>query len=521
MRIGQNMSINWSRLSCTRRQSLSWGALGVSHFLLPGCQRPKLIFGHPSSDLGHLPPSLATPATRVFDVIVVGGGIAGLSCARQLRREGIENIAILELESEVGGHSRSGQSTNTKHPLGAHYVPALDPQWSPIHEFFEESGVITGKTHGKIQYRETYQCHDPEERLWIYGSWQDGLLPHTEGEDKRQILAFQETMDGWRRKKAKDGRWAFTIPVDESSQDFRELDRISMDQYCREQGWNSPYLRWFVNYACRDDFGTTSSQTSAWAGIHYFAARKSAVDEPVLTWPEGNDFLVQKLRTQAQTVSLQCVALRVQEERSQINVQVWNAQQRKSESLSARYVALCTPQQVNSKLLGRDRDTGFEYAPWAVANTVVPKLQRHAWDNVNYHSDSLGYVVANHQNMERGTNEITLTQYWPLSDLAPRAMRQVCGAISAEQWQNKFIRELTAVHPEFKGEIRSVAVWIWPHAMISPRTGWMWSSSRLDAQRPLGRIHFAHSDLSGISIFEEAFMQGFNTARDIAKRLRA
>lgn len=512
------MSASWQRLSCTRRQSL---ALAASQLWLLACERTKGSFGHPNSTLGHLPPVLATMSKGSFDVIVVGGGVAGLSCARQLRKEGIENVAILELENVVGGHSRSHQNANTRHPLGAHYVPALDPQWSPIHDFFEEAGVITGKKHAKIQYRETYQCHDPEERLWIYGAWQEGLMPKTEGDDKRQLLAFQETMDDWRQRKGKDGRWAFTIPVDESSQDFRELDRMSMDQYCVEQGWTSPYLRWFVNYACRDDFGTTSAQTSAWAGIHYFAARKSAVDEPVLTWPEGNDFLVQKLKAHSHVVSLQSVALRVEEHNSNVRVHVWNAQEKHSESLSARYVVLCTPQHVNTRLLGKSRDKGFEYAPWAIANTVVPKIQRHAWDNVNFHSDSLGYVVANHQNIEMGTDELTLTQYWPLTDLPPRAMRQVSGAIGREQWQSRFIRELTQLHPEFKGEIKSVDVWLWPHAMISPRTGWMWSPSRLEAQRPYGRVHFAHSDLSGISIFEEAFMQGFKAARDVARRLRA
>ena len=34
-----------------------------------------------------------------------------------------------------------------------------------------------------------------------------------------------------------------------------------------------PRLRWWVDYACRDDYGMTLDQTSAWAGLFYFCSR--------------------------------------------------------------------------------------------------------------------------------------------------------------------------------------------------------------------------------------------------------
>jgi hypothetical protein len=37
---------------------------------------------------------------------------------------------------------------------------------------------------------------------------------------------------------------------------------------------------------------------------------------------------------------------------------------------------------------------------------------------------------------------------------------------------------------------------------------------------PVGdRIHFAHSDLSGMSLFEEAFHQGLRAAREVLQQL--
>src|SRR5260370_28286772 len=84
-------------------------------------------------------------------------------------------------------------------------------------------------------------------------------------------------MDGYRAARGADGRKAFAIPLDLSSQDeqFRKLDRLSMAEFMRAHGWDSAPLLWYVEYCCRDDYGTNPGEVSAWAGVHYFAARDS------------------------------------------------------------------------------------------------------------------------------------------------------------------------------------------------------------------------------------------------------
>ena len=69
------------------------------------------------------------------------------------------------------------------------------------------------------------------------------------------------------------------------------LDRLSMRDWLLAQQLDSPALHWYVDYACRDDYGTSIAEVSAWAGIHYFACRDgeaaNAEGDTVLTAPDG------------------------------------------------------------------------------------------------------------------------------------------------------------------------------------------------------------------------------------------
>src|SRR4029434_860530 len=72
----------------------------------------------------------------------------------------------------------------------------------------------------------------------------------------------------------------------------------AMSEWMNQRSFNSPRLRWLVNYACRDDYGMRLDQTSAWAGLFYFCSRVAKPDvesQPLITWPEGNGRLLQHL----------------------------------------------------------------------------------------------------------------------------------------------------------------------------------------------------------------------------------
>ncbi len=291
-----------TRRSFLKKGSLVAGVIGLNSF--EGCRSHEVILkgslAGPDMSLGHKVRELMNvrpTEVSTEDVVIVGGGVAGLSAARWLKKNGV-SFRLLELEGEVGGNSRSGSDRLGRFPLGAHYLPIPSVRHTELLKFLEECNVITGYKNDLPIFNEYHLCFDPKERLFIEHHWQEGLIPHdgTTPDERDHLKQFHDLMHHYRELKGGDGLYAFDIPLDKSSQDkeLLALDNITMDQFLVDHGLTSEPVRWYVNYCCTDDFGSTLEETSAWAGIHYFASRKGKASnanlEDVLTWPEGNGF---------------------------------------------------------------------------------------------------------------------------------------------------------------------------------------------------------------------------------------
>lgn len=485
--------------------------------------------------IGHLlrnPEKLPPPTqTLETEVLIVGGGIAGLSARRWMWQHGLRDVLLVEMDHQPGGNSVSGQNAVSAYPWGAHYLPIPDLRNRELLDFLKDCNAINGFDPADLPiYNEYYLCHDPEERLFINGHWQAGLVPEVgvPEADKAQIARFFKLIDELKQAKGHDGKDAFAIPLDHSSTDYnyRMLDAVSFETYLNEQEFTSPYLRWFLEYGCRDDYGTTLSNTSAWAGLHYFASRKgvAANAEPnsVLTWPEGNSFLVRQLEQTAQSpIQSNRLVYSVQENERGVQVLCYDVLKKETVSIQARKVLLATPQFITQNLLKNRVPTGFQYAPWLVANLTVSGLPQGrglplCWDNVIYGSATVGYVTATHQHLTVNEPRKVITVYWPLVQEPPASARQKAYQTPYETWVQQLLTELEMAHPGVTPYINSIDCWIWGHGMIAPIPGFIWGDSRRKAAQSIHqKLFFAHSDLSGISIFEEAFYQGIRAAKEI------
>src|SRR5713226_5581538 len=229
-------------------------------------------------------PFTPPPLTLSVPVVIVGAGIAGLSAAWRLRNRGLDEFVLLEMEPEAGGTSRSGKNAISEFPWAAHYVPVPNRNARIERELFQEIGLILPDG----RWNEQHICRAPEERIFIDGAWQEGL--HTDGLARYAPDEFSRFHDLIARYRDSE---VFTIPIALGSE-LADLDLISMAAWVEQQGFTSRHLRWYIDYACRDDYGAPMDRVSAWTGIHYFACRDDDQDL-VFTWPEGNGWIVKQL----------------------------------------------------------------------------------------------------------------------------------------------------------------------------------------------------------------------------------
>lgn len=548
-----------------RRQFLAAAAASA----LAGCQdTPRtlaggftgidLARGHQLRDLlktGQLP---APAVVRRTQVVIAGGGVAGLAAARALRLTGVDDFALLELEDEAGGNSRGGMVNGIACPLGAHYLPVPGAHAREVQDLLEELG-LRQRVAGRWQYDERHLCHSPQERLFFQGEWQEGLLP-VQGVGAATLAQYRR-FAGQVQALGRAGR--FTMPMLKSFESKRPLapthqtlDAITFDDWLGQEGFDDAHLRWYLDYSCRDDYGAGTARVSAWAGIHYFASRHGfhapgeatpEEREAVLTWPEGNSWLTRRLAEPLRAggqLRTGCSVLRITEGRHGVEVDTLNHASGNVERWQAQRCVVALPVFVAARVVQqppaflREAVRRLQWAPWLVANIHIdaPLQDRPgaapAWDNVLYQDANLGglgYVDAGHQRLDPRstlTGPTVLSYYQALGDL-PQGREQ----LATQPWEHWAIAALATLgvpHPDLAHRATRVEVTRYGHAMAIPTPGLLGVLSQIGLQRPAGmrkqllngerapwlptpttaRLAFAHSDWSGYSVFEETFTRG-------------
>jgi len=498
--------------------------------------------GWPATKSGR-PPEAAL--TRRVGAIVVGGGIAGLAAARALLRAGVGDCHVLELEDAAGGNSRGHTIAGMRCPLGAHYLPVPGANASEVVELLDELGVRRSIA-GRAVYDERMLCHSPQERLFIDGGWREGLLPPIEAlpaAERTATLAQYRAFSAAVAAAGDDG--AFAIPTARSrwSDSLAALDRITFAAWLDANGLRAPALRWYLDYCCRDDYGAGSADVSAWAGLHYFASRHGfrlgddargaeAGEGGVLTWPEGNAWLAERLAAPlGERLQTGRIVLAVEEGRHDVALDAWNATTGQRERWVAARVVLATPLFVAARLLSAPPAALIEasrlvrHAPWLVANLQLDAAlddrpgAAPSWDNVVYASAGLGYVDAMHQSTRPFAAATVLTAYVALgagSDAALADQRRRLLGDEWRAWAARVIADIAPAHPDLAAKVRRVDLMRYGHAMGIPAPGVRSSAALKALAAPQRRVHFAHADLSGYSVFEEAFFHGMRAGRAAA-----
>ena len=563
-----------SGLHISRRNALAFAAL--SPVALVGCKSNHEITGGftgTSPERGHLlrdGHTVAAPTiTRTVHTLIAGGGVAGLSAARALRLQGMDDFVMLELEDSAGGNARAGSMAGMAHPVGAHYLPVPGDAAHETQDFLEELGVRS-RVSGRWQYDERVLCHSPQERLFIHGAWQDGLLPLADASAATlaQYGKFAQLIERWRKT------GGFQIPRATTPQALQAMAQLAMpfNAYLDAQGLTDTMLRWYLDYCCRDDYGAGVDVVSAWAGIHYFAARhgfgmpgdKAAEAQQdkqqggVLTWPEGNAYLTRALATPlGQRLCTGRVVLQIAEEKSGVTILALNVQTQAVERWQAQRCIVALPVFIAQRVVQNAPDflrhaaLHTHYASWLVANvqTNAPLLDTGggaapSWDNVIFNPGQtggvagdtagsasptgLGYVDAMHQSTRTAPGPSVLTYYRALGT-STEARRSLLAKPWA-QHKDETLADLRTAHPDIDQRAMQVNITRYGHAMAVPTPAFIREIGLQPKQNLLNqlsnkeqagatsvqstqRLRFAHSDWAGYSVFEEAFRAGWLAAQ--------
>jgi len=492
---------------------------------------------------------------RVFktQVLIAGGGVAGLAAARALCLRGEDDFALLELEDTAGGNSRAGAIAGLACPQGAHYLPLPGDDAPEVQDLLEELGLRT-RVAGRWQYDERHLCHSPQERLFFHGEWQDGLLPvQGVGESTlAQYRRFAALVEQARHA----AHWHMPVQNGQVALVQTALAAMTFIAYLDQHGLDDAHLRWYLDYCCRDDYGAGIATVSAWAGIHYFASRhgfhapgvESAEREGLLTWPEGNAWLTRRLAAPlGERLHTGRVVLRIASGRHGVEVDAFNTASQSVERWLAERAVVALPVFVAARVLQnppdflRQASRNVAYAPWLVANIHIDRPLHDrpgpapSWDNVLYGAagDGMGYVDAMHQSLLPVAGATVLTHYRALGDVpgvpagAPvgTAGRKLLLERPWSAWCNQIVAELSQAHPDLAPKATRMDITRYGHAMAIPRPSsngqighWpsrnvrkTLSKSEHYPARPVlswERLRFAHADWAGYSVFEEAFTAG-------------
>ena len=499
---------------------------------------------YPGREEGHfLRERRPLPApTRVLqtDVAILGSGIGGLSAAWKLKKLGHTDALMVD-GPQPFGNAAGGNFGELAYPTGGHYLPLPSPESVHVREILFDLGIILRDPfEEKPYYDERFILHGPEERLLFNGKWQDGFIPN-EGVGAAELAEhrrFFAEVARLRQLKGSDGRRVFVFPTAASSRDpaFDALDTITLKQWLDQNGYTSPTLHWYLNYCCRDDYGTRYDQVSAWAGLHYYCSRwgqaANAGNGAWLTWPGGMAPVAEAMAKKSGIRRRAGTAVSLKRTGAGVEALCFSLEGGVARSyvVKARKAICAMPLYVASRVVDSIRSYGFDpklhtpaYAPWMVANFLMKDFPAElpeaplAWDNVVYQEPGLGYVVSTHQDIRvRPPEKTVFSAYVALSDRTPDAARKWMMTASADQLVELASVDLKSAYGwKFAPCVERVDITLRGHAMAAPLPGFR-ANAGVRALREIdGPIVFAHADLSGFSVFEEAAWWGYRAAQKV------
>ncbi len=454
------------------------------------------------------------PRVEEHEIIVVGGGLAGLAAAYALRDR---EVLLLERDDRLGGTAASAQGLRGPFPLGAHYECDLPADLSPeLLAVYRDLGA-TRPARG----RETFvdeQHYVPEER------------------SEQAVLASGAVRrDGWRhfysdpeamrlRELMVAHLGSFPLPSRLAPARAKALDAQTFRAWCDAHGVaKDRALAYGLNVLLRSDYGAPDDVVSAFAGVHYFACRPYLTSgSRTFAPPEGLMYFGERLVRAAKrlTVHTDEMARELVDLGDSVEVTALDRKARSLRTYRARGVVFAAPKKALPYIFPPDRRLFVRnrYAAWITVTLELADLPERdllCWSNHVYEPSGryVGFTWANRHTPEAPP---VLTHYLAF----PPGKREHARALFAtpQGLVRLCLRQLAAVvGRDVSDLVERATVQKLGHAMPTPVPGALFFEPNLRRRTP--RIVYAGVDTGRLPLLAEALDSGLEAARTLLEAL--
>ena len=492
-----------------RREFLKYGSAGLTlPFWLQYCDFPGEAYPvHLNSDhhTGHLlfeSKEWRKVQTPPIEIAVVGGGIAGLTAAHQLRGS---DFQLFELSNVIGGTVSTASLNGITFSQGAHYdlaypeaygeeVISLLENLDLIHyEPWRKSWSFKEQRHMIPAFRKQ-QCYD-------FGIRRKDVIP--ESPLKKRFVELMLEFEG-----------AMHLPTRLIEEEYRHLNGLSFREFLSsELPVTEEFIRQ-IDYHMYDDYGGSTSMVSALAGIHYFACRPYYTDDvPLFSPPNGNQYFANALiqRIDATRVQTSSLVKQIRKSGNSYELQVIDVTNQVVKEFSAQHV-IYAGQKHALKYIFPEQEKLFSntYAPWMVVNLISNQVEGEYgyWQNefLGENRKFLGFIDSSVQSQEELNDKRIFTGYYCLD---PSDREYLLTVASASQG---IARETQGYVEKTLGrniDVEACFIKVMGHAMPIPTPNYLFRDANACSE---AKMVYAGVDNGRLPLLFEALDSGIQAA---------
>jgi len=411
-------------------------------------------------------------ATRKTGIVIVGGGIAGLSAAYFL---GGKDWLLLEKEPQFGGNALQEEFEGQIYGTGSAYAYRGDQGDQLATEIGLKLPLVN--------------MPDPTivNKTYVPDTWKTGLQQLPYPKEVRECF-----------KKFRDD--TMKIKVREK---MAELDAQPFSNFTA--GYSPEVQQWWDGFG-PSNWGATTEESSAYVGLANVQDLISGGDAKRAILPGGLGCITHKLvevlqpKYKERMLDNTAVVAAVQDKDA---VRVTYLHEGKLVTVSAKAVLMCTPKHITSRIvmgLPSEQKTAmrrYRYAPYPVVNVIFDKpVYNRGYDNWCPGSAFTDFIVADwtiQKNPGYKQKHNILSFYTPLRELQRSTLLDEgdCKSIAA-----RVLADFQKLLPEFNVDPVQVRIYRRGHPMFMAVPS-HYTKTRPAASHSMDRIFFGNSDSGG------------------------